>query len=519
MAKKTRLQKRRNYKQKSRTRVKKTRMKRAGKKRGSRKLYGGSNKSKNVNVSHTKTVTQFETKFPTLYKQLNMFKIRLTADQETSKPEPIIILIYTYFYYKFRMKDQNNYWPEIYRSTWPYSYYNFNEDIDGKTHYFDTDNEVLPPIDEFTNNYYILELIGKLLLKKHFEKGLSLDDVYGYIVRVYNNREPESSRDYNIKTFSPKLKLLEAEKVAYELDDDKKKTIKSFKESKFYRTNASSSNNNTNNLTIFTIGGANRQDNSLFDGQDIFMYHLQKRIEFYEYLQEKAEEKAEEEYKEILNYNEEWLKKNPGGKISEPPKKPKKDYYKYKELIPEIISILSDLKQKDTYKSMSLLEIYISFIDKYCENIKTKKGLIEKNHGLLTVFHHDYILLFLVSYYTSTNNEQGLTNIINIYRDNYVEKPTYPLRSKDDKVCSEQFFKFIWQFKLPQDTENLFKDKIKEAQEAIKEENRRKLIEKQANKNAAKLLGKLGEGFRNERNRELAALHQTEDPEGEVLGL
>ena len=41
MAKRTRLQKRRNYKQKSITRVKKTRMKRAGKKRASRKLYGG----------------------------------------------------------------------------------------------------------------------------------------------------------------------------------------------------------------------------------------------------------------------------------------------------------------------------------------------------------------------------------------------------------------------------------------------------------------------------------------------
>ena len=39
MAKKTRLQKKKNYKQKSRTRVKKTRMKRAGKKRVSRKLY------------------------------------------------------------------------------------------------------------------------------------------------------------------------------------------------------------------------------------------------------------------------------------------------------------------------------------------------------------------------------------------------------------------------------------------------------------------------------------------------
>ena len=41
MAKKTRLQKKKNYKQKSRTRVKKTRVKRAGKKRVSRKLYGG----------------------------------------------------------------------------------------------------------------------------------------------------------------------------------------------------------------------------------------------------------------------------------------------------------------------------------------------------------------------------------------------------------------------------------------------------------------------------------------------
>ena len=77
MAKKTKLQKRRNYKQKSRTRVKKTRMKRAGKKRGSRKLYGGSNGSKD-----------FKEKYKYLLKKLN--KLNKYTDEGQSLEDYVI---------------------------------------------------------------------------------------------------------------------------------------------------------------------------------------------------------------------------------------------------------------------------------------------------------------------------------------------------------------------------------------------------------------------------------------------
>ena len=412
MAKKTKLQKKRNYKQKSATRVKKTRVKQAAKKRGSRKLYGGvtpgadktAQKPKITKISEAvdrKITQKFDeefvkylnitgdnkTKMKSLYPKL---KLKMLKKMNNREIEP-----YEYDEWlkgKFEEIAKRKTLKDIIQQTVAFSaglendLRQFHKDqFNSKYQHFlkivERTKMSAPKAADKSDTEYLIEQyfintgidvlieIGKLLKTR---EGLTTQQLMYYIYRVFY-----------VEGRTKKIDLFNTELTIYQLTKTRAELIEDFKIRELY------TKNNT----------------KLLENENVFMFYLERLI------------------------------KNSEGTTS------------LDELIKKVLEVLNEIKSEtETETEPNLLSIYFTYLEDCCKNIKNSIGFSSEHSLSLKLMEYikringktdkGKLELFIVSYYFDK-----IANKSNDYKISELQEKLYNLLSSEELYSPFDKFK------------------------------------------------------------------------------